>query len=392
MKQSNRILHFIAITLSIINSLFLYKYLSRVSHLAPVITIAYFVFFSSLPLLVKRINLRFIKVFSLIAFTLYILIVIAVYVKTDANDFRVDRASAIVNFWDSALKGIYPYSAETHIAGSYQFASPMLLVIAFPFYLLKELGILSLTGFLLLLLHLFRKYRDHSSRYIVLFVTLFSPMVAWELIVRSNLVMNMALMLLTMHFIDRKNLKAVSTSITSGILFGLLLSTRSVLAIPIALWYAHVYIRTRMFRQAIICGAVLTVTFGLTLAPFALWDFQQFTTHNPLLFQSSFMPLSFSLFFIVAAFFQGLFLQNHEAMYRQIGSNLLLCIGTYSVVKIVVYGFSTAYFDSAIDLSYYLIPYCFLLSAVPQSAETHLTAGATVRSSASEAVSRTHSE
>jgi hypothetical protein len=64
----------------------------------------------------------------------------AVYLRIDPENLQIDRWSALDRFWDALVRGEYPY-VRTHL-GSHISGFPGLFVVAFPFWLLGDVGLL----------------------------------------------------------------------------------------------------------------------------------------------------------------------------------------------------------------------------------------------------------
>ena len=123
-----------------INLLFLLKYGLRFITLFQCILlfIFYVIFILTTQHLIKKIKVR--KNYVLFGLsTLFILLVVLQF-YIDPYSLQVDRWSAIHNFINSLLNGVYPYSAQTHLRG-YGSPFPIWQLFHLPFYLLGNVGL-----------------------------------------------------------------------------------------------------------------------------------------------------------------------------------------------------------------------------------------------------------
>ena len=166
----------------------------------------------------------------------YIVIVIAfsvfmgiVLLTIPQESLRVDRYEMIKLFWDNTLARINPYTPRgihTNIPGPF----PCYFILALPFYLCKEIGLLSLTGFLFFSYLLYRSGASMKSRTIALLLLAGSPAFAWEITCRSTIFLNMVLVVGLIQQMERwsKGGFTARASIGYGLLTGFIACTRSV--------------------------------------------------------------------------------------------------------------------------------------------------------------------
>ena len=214
-----------------INLIFSIKYLSRVTDFAVPISILitsfYFLIFryqDKLQVFTKHLKFANILGFAALVVTSYF-----IFQKVPVETLNVDRWSVITSFWDNYFAGEYVYFALSHM-NNYPGPMPFYYIVALPFYLLGELGYLTIIGLLvfILLLKVLKESLITQTAYFIIIAT--SPFFLWEIVGRSNIFFNSTLILISIVYffktIEKKNL------LWNGIIIGLLLSTRNVYAIP----------------------------------------------------------------------------------------------------------------------------------------------------------------
>lgn len=148
---------------------------------------------------------------------------------------------------------------------------PFYFILALPFYLIGELGFLSLLG--ILVFYGLIKYMKVASPYPVLFILLIttSPFYLWEVLVRSNIFLNAILIACSIVLFFRiKNYASLKNQLFIGGIIGLLLSTRNVFALCYIIFFLHT-IRTGQLslQSAIKIGGISILV--LSLHFYLLW-------------------------------------------------------------------------------------------------------------------------
>lgn len=345
-----------------INLIFSIKYFSRVSTLALpisiVITSFYFLIFKYQEKL--QIFGKHLKFANILGFVVLIIASHLIFQKVPVESLNVDRWSVITSFWDNYFAGEYVYFALSHM-NNYPGPMPFYYVVALPFYLLGELGYLSIIGLLvfIILLKVLRKPLPTQTAYFIIIAT--SPFFLWEIVGRSNIFFNSTLILISIVYffktIKNKNL------FWNGIIIGLLLSTRNVYAIP----YVIVFLfalknRDISIKNTIIIGIIAMVTFAATFLPFVIGHFEDFQKMNPFIIQSSYlMPFEFSFGCIVLSFLSFFVVKNRFDVYFYSGLVLFFTIALHFIWMSVQHGMYDAFYNSKADISYFILSIPFLL-------------------------------
>lgn len=108
-----------------------------------------------------------------------------------------------------------------------------------------------------------------------------APGVWYEVAVRSDFIANLLLVDAFVNWLSGRITTAWLTghAIVLGIFAGLFASTRLVTLIPLGLLLLPYYFRAPL-RVKVVLPVVFAITFVLTFAPFALWDWQDFFYHQ----------------------------------------------------------------------------------------------------------------
>lgn len=346
-----------------INLVFFIKYLERVTEYYLILSFILCSFYFIVWNLRTKINKCRIKSIHNWAFILTLTLVsIALFYKIDVSTLRVDRWSVITSFWDNYFNNDYVYYAISHM-GSYPGPMPFYFILALPFYLIGELGFLTIIGIILFYNILKKEIKSESKLFIGLLIITSSVFIFWEIVCRSNLFFNGVLILYVVkRFLDTKTFNRKEILITSC-LFGLTLSTRNVYAIPFIIAFCYsLRIKSISIKQIMSIGIISATIFVLTFLPFIWNHFDDFTQMNPFLIQSSFlMPFEFTIPFIIMAFLISFLCKTKNDVYYYSGITLFSTIVGYYLYYFSIVGFEKTFFGSKADISYFILSTPFLI-------------------------------
>jgi hypothetical protein len=203
----------------------------------------------------------------------------------DPMSIQVDRWSAIHNFLQGMLKGEYPYGQQTHLGG-YGSPLPIWQILHLPFYAVGNVG-LSIFVVLGLLVYTLYNTRGKRPTLIAVCMLMISPALWYEIAVRSDLITNIMLVTVIAEWLAYKKVTLHDKTVRISVLCGLLLSTRLVAIIPIAVLYGYEFVKMGWKKQILIVSTTLG-TFGATLLPFILWKGSTllFFEYNPFVLQT----------------------------------------------------------------------------------------------------------
>lgn len=272
----------------------------------------------------------------------------------------VGRITAIEEWLGLLFNGIYPYSS--YITPS---AFPAFYILVLPFYLIGQLGFLEVIG-LVIMLFVIKAYAVNDKNLLVTLLLLFtSPIIFHDFVVRSELTFNISLFVLLATLL-RKIEHSENTKIAIfGILFGLTLSTRSVMIVPL-MTFMLFYFRNDI-KKLFLFGMIIALVFVLQLLPLIIWDSNLFWEFGPFAIQSHLadLPTWFIVFCILISIYIGWSVQNIREVFLAAGLILFSMIVVSYLSKIFEYGFQLAFFgDNYIDPAYLAFVFPFLLFAI----------------------------
>ena len=353
----------------LINSLFYYKYLLRLnSVIAFVVVICYAAVISFIS---YRYNFKSIfsnRVVNICLIVLYIAAHLILYRFIPQESLNVDRWSVITSFWDAAMQGEYPYFAKSHM-GNYPGPMPVYFVLAFPFYLIGELGLFSIAGLLLLFYFFYKENKGTSFSYI-LYLMLSSCALFWELSTRSNIIANSMLIFMLIFYIKDIDLMSKKRFWMSAIIGGVLLSTRSVFALAFLVWGIFI-LKNKIipFSKLLMWCIVFGCSFLLTFLPFIIIYPDDFFVMNPFIIQSLFLlPLAWIPFLFVIAIIGGFLCKKKNDVIFYGGLTLFISILINFIYEILQLDFNEAYLNSRFDVSYFIFSFPFLLFIISKKA------------------------
>ena len=321
----NLLIHRIALLLYIlINTLFVEKYVSRVTSLHWIFAIAYIVGVVGFLWVIRHYSPKCKHPFKWFLALLIIFSCIAGILQLSIDPFtlNVDRWSAIHNFLSGMFCGHYPYGQQTHLGG-YGSPFPVWQILHIPFYALGNVGMSIIIVTILFLWTLYRRYSPKVALVAGILLCI-SPAFWYEIAVRSDLITNMMLSALIAEWLVHKNVKLINNVIGLAILVGLTLSTRLIAVIPLCVLYGYEFLQLSWKKQSLFLLIILG-TFTLTMLPFALWQGSTllFFEYNPFVLQTR--QGSFLVLLIFACGAIGVTIWMHGRMnYRTIITGLLL--------------------------------------------------------------------
>lgn len=359
--------------LGLINSLFILKYSVRLGSPYALLALAYLVGFAMLLSVALRVDfhhVRFInaQLLSVVLLAVGIIELLAIYVLPQES--RVTRLPALIDWLSSLQVGKFPYHTSTEPSGF-----PFLFLLAYPFYLLGNLGYLVVAGTFLFGISILRNESfENQTAWLQVLAFLLLPTVYYELLVRSELFFNvslvLALIVLSNAFLSQQKLDW-RFAITA-ILFGLVLSTRSVVGLVYAI-YVTFRFRTNI-RNGIIFALMVLAIFSLTLLPFAIWNPELFIAHGPFSVQLAYLPIWVDAVFVTISTLLGWNASNLDDLVYFSGLTLFALVTVAFLLRIGAIGISAAVFGDGFDITYFIFCTPFLLLSLQGRKSQKLTA------------------
>ena len=355
-----------------INFLFAFKYINRVSNFALLSALIYstiivliIILFNYLP------NEYFTNLLFYIFTILFSICILIIFQQIKVESLNVDRWSMIQSFWDRLLNWEFPYiptSFFTNTPGPF----PFYFLIAFPFYLLGEIGYLSLLGYILLIIFIRINFSDNKTVFLLSLMSSISPAFLWELTVRSTLVINMVIILFYLYWVEQKYINNSWAHILTGLCAGLLISTRGIVVIPLLIYFSYKMIKNHEWRNTFIIGSAAILGFFITILPLLIWDFEGFIKYNPITLQANFIDTSILICLIIVSMVSGLFIKNFNYFCLVTGIVVFSAILIPFINAIQITGWKNVVLYNGFDISYFLLSFPFLIISIPKISENFI--------------------
>jgi hypothetical protein len=302
---------------------------------------------------------------------------------------RVDRWLMVQTFWDNLRSGVYPYIPRYNQNIPSQL--PAYHILAYPFYALGEVGLLSVSVFTGFIFFLSKKLQTITTSIratqilgILLIMIMILPAFWWEAGTRSTIIINSVLGVIAAGIIlhVRANNHWFRYVIVSGLLCGVLCSTRISMTFPmiIAVMYSvrkqgnHRAIQSIEFTRLFIIGIIAVAVVLLCTLPLYFWKPEDALRYNPLTVQSQFAPLWFSLLLLGISIGAGLKANSKFDIYMLSGLVLVIMVIPHLITMLFQYGWEFTLFGNAFDISYLLqpLPYFWFAWCMYQAENTTL--------------------
>lgn len=280
------------------------------------------------------------------------------------QESRVGRLPALADWLSNLTSGNFPYSSSAKPSGF-----PILFFLAYPFYVLGNLGYLQVAGLVLLSIYIFVNSKDDpASAWLQTITLLLLPTTYYEVLVRSELLFNMSLALALILLADAC-LRADRMDwrfTVIAVLFGLVLSTRSIVGLVYIIYIVHRF-RTRPVN-GLGFSAIALLVFFLALVPFVIWDSAAFFAGGPFSIQLAYLPFWITLLFACVAAAIGWRAHDSDPVYAA-GLALFAVAATALVLALTNIGFSAAILKDGFDISYLIFCVPFLVVSLREPGE-----------------------
>ncbi len=365
MFQKGHFINLISLSIiGIISGLYVFKYSAVYYKLPGLITAVYLLVFFIFILSLDKINLNqiffinkrfFIFVTALLVFDAFC------WVTFVPRIGQVGRLPAIVDWLHRFFSAEFPYNSPYTPSGF-----PFLFFLSIPFYFIKKVGYLEIFGLLFFSYWIINSYRTNKETVFKIIIPLLSPVIYYELAVRGELFANMMLAI-TAIFLAEKYFQPGELNLRFflfAILFGLVLSTRSVVGLVYAIYFLY------LFRFEIPKGIIFTlsvsIVFGLTLLPFIIWDPHSFFHNGPFAIQSflSYLPIWVIFIFLILSIYASWSVGDIQDVFFASGLMLFLPVLLSMIIKIIQHGFYNAVVNDIFDLSYFVFCVPFFVFAL----------------------------
>lgn len=280
----------------------------------------------------------------------------------DPMELQVDRWSAIDHFLERMLSGEYPYLATTHLGG-YGSPFPFWNIFHLPFYLMGDVAI-GMTVVVLVLLISLKKLSGSYERAItyLLFLTL-SPAFWYEVAVRSDLLYNFLLCFIICAWWYRSGINTGRSGFLTGVVSGLLLSSRLSIVIPFFIFLFPGFINSSWKQRLCFTGTAAGV-FLLSFLPFIIWDAESliFFEYNPFVLQSrqgSILEVVVLLAMLLP--FSLIWKERFDRYTLYTSLTILIFVAVTFMHRMVIDNFDSGLFSSRYDISYFSMALPFVI-------------------------------
>ncbi len=350
--------------IAFVGGLYFFKYSSIYIGHPFLLTAAYLVIFFLIALVFGKIeneNLWLLNRKFLTVISFFIVAAVFLWITFLPRFGQIGRLPAIKDWLDRFFSGKFPYNSPFTPSGY-----PFLFLISVPFYLIGNVGYLEVTGLILFFYFIFNFSKNSKEIFAVLVILLMSPVFYYGFVVRDELFFNMMLAVLSI-FVSEKYLKPEKIDakfILVAVIFGLALSTRSVVAIIYAIYLPFT------FRSNIPKGLfflfIVFLTFVLLLVPFVIWDEKSFLHNGPVAVQSylSHIPFWTAALFILISAAAGWVVSDLHEVFFACGIFLFAPVFASMLNQISQVGFYPAVVGDVFDQSYYIFCIPFLLLSI----------------------------
>ena len=357
---------------ALINSLFLLKYLTR-TPLHPLVGLGiYLLLLAGASLLIHRppgwsarLLHRPFKNETYVLSGLVIIAIILLQRSIDPMQLQVDRWSAIAHFLQNLLAGEYPYLAQTHLGG-YGSPFPVWNFVHLPFYIAGDVGFAMPVVVAILVLSLKPILGTYRRAFVFVMLLALSPAFWYEVAVRSDLIYNFILCFLIMGWWYRRDVSVGNAPFLTGLISGLMLSTRLSIVIPFFIFLFPGFITTG-WKQRI--GFTITglLTFAVSFVPFLLWDLNSlvFFEYNPFVLQTrqgSWIEIAVLLALLLS--FSLLWKKRPERLSLYTAIALVVFIAVTFLHRMISDDFQSGLFSSRYDITYFTMALPFALAAL----------------------------
>lgn len=359
-----------------VNAVFVLRYGSRIFTHGYLIVTFYLVAVTAIFVLLIRLPSRIFNNRTYISIIIVFCVLMGiVFFIVPQESLRVDRYEMIKLFWNNTFTGNNPYTPlklNTNIPGPF----PCYFALALPFYLLKEIGLLSLTGFLFFSYILYKSPLSMRAKTFSLLLLVGSPAFAWEITCRSTIFLNIVLVLWLIQEMERQSTQAFSSraSVVYGLLTGFIACTRSVAILVLVPYLLYLW-RNHRVPHPTLYSVSAFVAFGIPFLPFLTYP-SFFQGYNPFVVQTSLMPGSATVVVGLISCAVALRLVNFSGFIFFQSICLFVIALIYISLRIASYGWHNAIIGDGADISYLMLAFpflfisiasFFLLESVPQA-------------------------
>ncbi|MDR1725809.1 MAG: hypothetical protein LBR28_05420 [Bacteroidales bacterium] len=296
-------------------------------------------------------------------FSVFLLLIISPY------ELDTERWTAIFNWNDSLFRGVYPYSAHTHLNGENSYISPFPFwqLLHFPFYLLGNVSYMLFVVLILLFFILYKLQSRVMDGVQFLLLLCLSPAFWFEIATKSDLMYNVFAVLIICLLLVYYPHKIWQHKFLFAFFIGLFACSRFFVMIPLLIFLFRPWLKMEM-RDKIIFVIFFILGFLLPFVPFLFWNFDMLIhfKYSPIYLQTSYQTnIWLILINVVLALVLALHCKTKKDFYSYAALSMF-CFAASAAFKFVVQDgfYGMLYEDNVFDLSYFSACFPFLLQSL----------------------------
>ena len=274
----------------------------------------------------------------------------------------VARLPALEVWWERVFAGVFPYGPPIRPSGF-----PGLFGLVLPFYLAGLTRYLPALGLAVFALVVAKGVPRPAERVAVLVTAAALPTTWYEVLLQSELFLNVGLALAGLLVVERLVGKGLDRGealgfgrvLVAGGLLGVLLSTRLIVAVVFGTYFAFRF-RGRYGRGLGIAAAT-AAAFVLTLVPLLLWDTERFVAEGPFAVQSLYLPAVLAVGLGAGALVLAARARTASELLFYQGATLFVLAAASLVLTARRMGAAETVLESGFDLTYFVFSIPLLL-------------------------------
>ena len=220
--------------------------------------------------------------------------------------------------------------------------------------MIGEIGYYSLLGFILFALILRKFIQDEKNRILILLTLILSPAYSWEIITRSTIFLNITFVLAYILIVNSEFIKTNKNIIISAVLFGIILSTRSIVLVIMLPFMIFIGLQKRGIKMISLWVMVSVFAFTATFLPI-IFHQGSMPTNNPFVVQNKLIPMWIPAITILLMIMLTIRINRIDIFLFYSMSSTVLIVGSYFLLIITQNGIYDALFNDRADISYIIL-------------------------------------
>ncbi|GAB6282598.1 MAG: hypothetical protein STSR0008_13440 [Ignavibacterium sp.] len=279
-------------------------------------------------------------------FTLIISIIVVI-LSTLFSSLKTTNNINEVNLWlNNYANGIFPY--ENNTTNSHL---PFFYILLLPFYLIKQLRLFIILGFILILIENSNLSKTNKEFFAKIILLLLTPIFYYSFY-NLEIEITLAILFISLFIIANNNLIEINInnkSIIMALFTGLILSTELIFIYPFLI-FLFFYFRNNL-KNGLFFLLITFISFVLFNLPFIIWNDLFFFHSKFINSQFLYLPLWLIIILFLITIYVGWMISDFQ--------ELLFSSG---IILFVIS--SLSFFYQPFDLSLYLLSFPFLLISI----------------------------